>query len=232
MKLAYLVNQYPQPSQAFIRREIAAIETAGHAVERFTLRRFDGKLADAADEAERQKTTAVLSQGKFTLLKNALVDALTRGSFWSALGRCWRQGKQSGRGRFVHLIYLAEACTLRRLLADRGVTHVHGHFGTNAPEVALLAERLGGPSFSFTLHGPEEYDRPVQLDLAGKTAAAKFVNTVSSFGRSQLWRWASFAHWPKVKIVHCGVDDGYLQRPPEPVPESRDFVCIGRLVEQ
>ena len=231
VRLAYLVNQYPQPSQAFIRREIAAIEAAGVPVSRFTLRRFDGKLADPADEREREQTTAVLSQNKAALLKNVLADVFT-GGFWKALGRCWTQGTQSGRGRLVHLVYLVEACTLRRLLAAENIEHVHCHFGTNAPEVALLTQMLGGPGFSFTVHGPEEFDRPQQLDLGGKTAAARFVCVVSSFGRSQLWRWANASDWSKVKVVHCGVDGGYLDDEPAPPSESRDFVCIGRLAEQ
>ena len=63
MKVAYLVNQYPQPSQSFIRREIVALEAAGVAVLRFTLRRWDGRLVDPDDERERGKTRAVLDAG-------------------------------------------------------------------------------------------------------------------------------------------------------------------------
>ena len=63
MTVAYLVNQYPQTSQSFIRREIAGLEAVGVVVERFSLRRWDGRLADAADEAERNRTRVVLGVG-------------------------------------------------------------------------------------------------------------------------------------------------------------------------
>lgn len=37
MKLAYLVNSYPLPSQTFIRREIHALERMGWQVHRFAM---------------------------------------------------------------------------------------------------------------------------------------------------------------------------------------------------
>ena len=55
---------------------------------------------------------------------------------------------------------------------------------------------------------------------------------ISSFGRSQLWRWCRAAEWPRVRIVRCGVDAAFLERGPQPLPPAPQFVCVGRLVEQ
>ena len=135
----------------------------------------------------------------------------------------------------MQLVYLAEAATLKRMLAARGVTHLHAHFGTNSAEVALLCRLLGGPAYSFTTHGPEEFDRPQQLHLADKVRGSKFAVCISSYGRSQMWRWADFADWPKVEVVHCGVDEIFLKDdadPPAVDETSRTFVCVGRLAEQ
>jgi len=49
MKIAYLINQYPQASQSFIRREVAGLEALGFHVELFTLRTWDQPLVDPAD---------------------------------------------------------------------------------------------------------------------------------------------------------------------------------------
>ena len=229
--IAYLVNQYPQPSQSFVRREIAALEAMGVEVRRFTLRRFGGTLKDPADVAERERTTAILGLGKGRLLRDLIGTAVGRPSlFVKALREAWRAGRLSPRGRLIALIYLTEACSLLRLLD--GVEHVHAHFGTNSAEVAKLCRLLGGPPYSFTCHGPEEFDNPVGLDLAGKVRYAKFAVAVSSFGRSQLWRWADFGDWDKIRVVHCGVDKSFLDNEPTPVPDSADFVCVGRLAEQ
>src|SRR5438309_3961907 len=58
--IAYLVNQYPTISHAFIRREIAALESFGVRVERFSLRLCPEDLVDEADRSELKKTRVVL----------------------------------------------------------------------------------------------------------------------------------------------------------------------------
>jgi glycosyltransferase involved in cell wall biosynthesis len=121
---------------------------------------------------------------------------------------------------------------LRRRLARCGAAHLHAHFGTNSAAVALLTRLLGGPPYSFTVHGPEEFDRPDSLSLTDKIANASFVAAVSSFGRSQLFRWCPLADWPKIRVVRCGVDAAFLSGGPRPVPETARLVCVGRLSEQ
>jgi glycosyltransferase involved in cell wall biosynthesis len=129
-------------------------------------------------------------------------------------------------------VYLAEACLLRDWLEQAGCDHLHAHFGTNATEVAYLCEQLGGPGFSFTVHGPEEFDMPVALHIAEKVRQSRFVVAISSFGRSQLLRWISAADWSKIRVVHCGLDSEFLEQSPTPPPATPRLVCVGRLCEQ
>jgi colanic acid/amylovoran biosynthesis glycosyltransferase len=233
MKVAYLVNQYPHVSHSFIRREIAALEALGLDVERFSVRPSPADLVDPADVAERQRTQILLAAGAFGLLGALLQTALTRPLRWlRALRTTCRLGRRSERGVLRHLIYLAEACVLRRRLQQSGAGHLHAHFGTNSAAVALLTRLLGGPPYSFTVHGPEEFDRPDNLSLAEKIAHSAFVVGVSSFGRSQLYRWCSYSHWPRINTVRCGVDAAFLGDGPQPVPDTNRLVCVGRLSEQ
>jgi colanic acid/amylovoran biosynthesis glycosyltransferase len=132
----------------------------------------------------------------------------------------------------VHLVYLAQACWLLELARREEVSHVHAHFGTNAAEVAMLCAQLGGPPYSFTVHGPEEFDGPASLHLREKVHDAAFVAAVSSFGRSQLYRWIPHDQWSKVQVVRCGVDEAFARGMPQPAPSSRRVVCVGRLCEQ
>jgi len=96
----------------------------------------------------------------------------------------------------------------------------------------MLARVLGGPSYSFTAHGPEEFDKPDLLGLREKIAHAAFVVGVSSFGRSQLYRYCDAEQWDKVQVVRCGVDESYVKHTPTPLPEHPRFVSVGRLCEQ
>lgn len=236
MTVAYLVNQYPQTSQSFIRREIAGLEAAGVVVERFSLRRWDGRLADVADDAERNRTRVVLEVGVIGLVGAFIREMLTRPvRFLRALRLTIEVGNRSDRGLPRHFAYLAEACVLRNWLADCGAEHLHAHFGTNSTTVAMLCRELGGPSYSFTAHGPEEFDALEGLSLRQKIERAKFVVAVSSFGRAQLCRCCEPRSWGKIRVVRCGVDGAFLNSSEAispPANESRQFVCVGRLESQ
>lgn len=231
MKIAYLVNRYPKASHSFIRREIRALEARGLEVLRVSVRPPGDDLVDPRD-VEEARRTHVLLRGA-AVVQALLAEALGRpGAFLRALAGAWRLGRRSDRGLAVNLVYLAEACALVRLLRREGVRHVHAHFGTNPPAVCLLAADLGGLDYSFTVHGPEEFDRPQGLKLDRKIAGARFVAAVSEFSRSQLYRWSASGDWKKIHVVHCGVDELFLQESVTPVPDVRRLVCVGRLCEQ
>ena len=231
--IGYLINQYPVASLTFIRREMAALEAAGATVHRYAVRSWNGPLTDPADLAEVARTRRILDAGVGALAIATARAVVTRPiRFARALQSAWKLARIAGRNRVKHLIYLAEACVLLGWLQRAGVAHLHAHFGTNPATVALLCRQLGGPPYSFTVHGPEEYDHPVELALAEKIHQAAFVVAIGSFGRSQLWRWASYADWPKVQVVHCGLELSDLESTPTPPAEARRLINVGRLEEQ
>ena len=234
-RVAYLVNHYPAVSHSFIRREILALERQGFEIERFSLRGWDGKLADPQDERERERTRFVLQQGATGLMRALLAELSTQpATFIEALRLATRLAKDSDKSLLYHWIYLVEACVVARWSRARGVRHIHAHFGTNSAEVAMLAGVLCGASYSVTVHGPDEFDRPQALALGEKIRRAAFVIAISSFTRSQLFRWVERAHWAKIEVVHCGLEAAFYSTPqvPLPVPSARRLVCVGRLSEQ
>ncbi|RDW11671.1 glycosyltransferase, partial [Paracoccus thiocyanatus] len=130
------------------------------------------------------------------------------------------------------MIYLAEGARVAARAQALGLAHIHAHFGTNSARVAGYARLLGGPRFSFTVHGPEEFDNVQALDLRGKLALAEFCVAVSSYGRSQLCRWADTGDWDKIHVVHCGLDlDRWADPAPLP-PGPFHLVAVGRFAEQ
>lgn len=233
MRIAYFINQYPKVSHSFIRREILALERQGVEVQRIALRGWDAELQDADDASERAKTRYVLQHGIKGLLAPAwqVLRAQPR-RFFRALQLAMRVGLRADRAWPYHLVYLAEACQVLQWLQADEARHVHAHFGTNSTEVVMLANVLGGPAYSFTVHGPEEFDKPQFLHMGEKVRRAAFVAAVSSYGRSQLFRWVAHDHWAKVKVVHCGLERSFHEVAPVGVPTAPRLVCVGRLCEQ
>jgi glycosyltransferase involved in cell wall biosynthesis len=233
MRVGYLVTYYPRVSHTFIRREIAALEAQGVEVERFALRRAPDDVVDDIDLREAERTRVVLDSGAPALAAQLARTLLLRPlRFASALRLALRLGRASDRGVLKHLAYLVEACLLRVWFEQSGCSHVHVHFGTNSTAAAMLCHELGGPGYSFTAHGPDEFDAAYGLGLRDKIARARFVVAISSFGRSQLWRHCDYAHWSKVHVVHCGLDRAYLDAEPTPLPDRPRFVSVGRLSAQ
>ena len=232
-RIAYFVNQYPKVSHSFIRREIQSLERQGFAVQRIALRGWDSELVDASDRDERERTRYVLKAGLAGLLPAVLLSLLAHPlCFLRALRLALRLGWGADRAWPYHLVYLAEACRILPWMRAFGARHVHAHFGTNSAEVVMLAHALGGPPFSFTVHGPEEFDKPQSLKLREKVGQAAFVVAISSFGRSQLCRWVPHADWDKIKVVHCGLEAAFHDVPAVPISDIPRIVCVGRLCEQ
>jgi glycosyltransferase involved in cell wall biosynthesis len=233
VRIAYFVNQYPKVSHSFIRREILALERQGFEVLRIALRGWDGELVDAEDLRERELTRYVLEAGVFSLLFAIFARALASpGRFLAALALSLRMARHADRSWPFHLIYLAEACHIVPWMRAFGVAHVHAHFGTNSAEVVMLAHELGGAPYSFTVHGPEEFDKPQFLGLREKIRRSAFVVAISSFGRSQLYRWVEHMHWHRIVVVHCGLEQAFHHREPTSIPAAPRLVCVGRLCEQ
>jgi colanic acid/amylovoran biosynthesis glycosyltransferase len=232
VRIAYLVNQYPTTSHSFIRREILALEEQGAEVDRYSIRSTDGRYVDAQDAKEAAKTTVLL--GNWSRMMGAVgrIAAKNPARFANAVGMSHRFACQSDRGLVPHAAYLAEACVLLEHLQANRVEHLHAHFGTNSAAVAALCRVLGGPPYSFTVHGPEEFDRAAVLSLGEKISGASFVVAISEYGRSQLYRLVERQHWDKICIVRCGLQKDLLERVVTPVSGNNRFVCVGRLHEQ
>lgn len=233
LRIAYLINQYPKVSHSFVRREIRAVEDNGFDVTRIAVRGWDGELSDPEDIQERARTRFVLENGLSPLLLALVRCALMspRRIFRAAV-LAIRMSRMSDRSLLIHLAYLAEACLVMSWLRQARVQHVHAHFGTNPAELAALIRELGGPTYSFTVHGPEEFDKPMGLHLAEKMRAASFVVGISSFTTSQLRRWVEAEHWSKIRLVRCGLDDAFHEGAPNTPPTGIQFVCVGRICEQ
>jgi len=219
LRITYFVHVYPKVSHSFIRREILALERQGIEIQRIALRGWDADVVDQEDVRERENTRYVLRDGIASLMLATLRIIVTRPvRFFLAFCLAMKMSVRADRPWPFHLINLMEACRVIPWLMEFGAHHVHAHFSTNSTEVVMLAKALGGPAFSFTVHGPTEFDKPEFLRIGDKVKHASFVVAISSFGRSQLYRWVDYADWHKVRVVHCGLEQAFYDIPAVPIP--------------
>ncbi len=233
MRLAYLINYYPAPSHTFIRREIQGLREQGVDPLLISIRSFLGELPDPHDARERQHTHVVLKWPFLQLSRALLWQAITRpGKTLAVLRHTIRQYRRAGCKWSTTLGYFAEACVVHQLLRRHDIEHLHVHMGTNAAAVAQVVRWLGGPPYSITLHGPEEFDQPAGLCLDEKLRDAQFVVSVSQHRCEQL-RTTYRSARDKTHLIRCGVDADFANTTndslPTDVPDCAHFVSIGRL---
>ncbi|GJD63943.1 D-inositol-3-phosphate glycosyltransferase [Methylobacterium frigidaeris] len=232
MTVAYLVNTAPVTSSTFIRREMAALEAQGVTVRRFALRRWHQPLVDPGDVADQARTHYILSGNlrglALAALRQAVIGpaAFARGAWLAA-----RLGRSAG-GAVRHAAYFLEAVYFLRALRREGIAHTHVHFSSNAAAVALIARTMGGPSYSFTAHGPDEFLTAAEDGLALKLSGAAFAVAISDFCRGQLLRFGGAQHRDRIAVARCGLDLEDFVPSERPAGESRTLICVGRLCPQ
>lgn len=232
--LGYLTSAYARASDTFIRGEVRELRKLGFTIHTFSIRRAESEQVVSEDVRQEQASTEYLLGGdRIRLLKGALQTvAANPARFLGALALAQRCSPPGLKARIWHVAYAIEAAYLAGRLRAKGVQHLHNHIGENSATVAMLAAEMAGIPFSLTIHGPGEFDHPMEIALGEKIHRAAFVAAISSFGRSQLWRWCEAQDWGKIRVVHCGVDGSFLGQAPSDPPDNQRLVSIGRLSEQ
>jgi glycosyltransferase involved in cell wall biosynthesis len=233
VNIAYLMNAYPMTSTTFVRREIEALESVGLPIRRYAVRTWSSPLVDPRDVAEQQRTCYLLTGNIF-----GLITAFGREAFFNPVGmmRALREWigllRKAGAATVVkHVAYLMQAAHFRQLATAEGIDHVHAHFGTNATAVALLSRRLGGPSYSFTVHGPYEFVDVGKLSFETKIANAEFVVAISDYCRNELLRVAPL-QFGKIVVGRCAIAVEDFLEPERRESDADTLVCVGRLCPQ
>ena len=210
-RVAYLTGNYPAVSHTFIAREIRALRDLGVEVVPFSLHRPDpSELLSDEDRAEAAVTRNV-QPPEWREVIAAHATGLVRHPvrYLRTFAAAQRLSPPGLRPRLWHLFYFAEAILMWRWLRRAGARHLHVHFANAASMVALLYTTFAGAegaSYSFTMHGPTEFDEVERFRLREKVAGAAFVACISDYARAQLMRLADPGDWERLEIVHCGVD--------------------------
>jgi glycosyltransferase involved in cell wall biosynthesis len=135
--------------------------------------------------------------------------------------------------RLAHLGYAAATA---RYCRERQIRHLHAHFGLAPATIAWFAceilnfDRDAACTWSFTIHGFQDFVDEAMARLDLKAASASFVICVSDFTKSQLCRVADPLYWERFRVVRCGIDlDAFPLRKPRPMRAVPRIVILGRL---
>ncbi len=234
LRLGYLTSVYARAADTFIRREVDHLRRLGHTVDTFSVRKAEERelVSDQARQ-EHARTEFLLEAGWRRLTAAGLRLVTEPRKLLRAVRIVTRTVPHGIEKRWMRcLAYVLEAAYLAERLKAKGVRHLHNHIGENSAVVAMLAAMFRGIPYSLTIHGPDEFERAPLLALDAKVQDAAFVVAVCEFTRSQLYRWVAFEHWPKIHVVHCGLDEAFFDAEGSPVPSRARLVSVGRFASQ
>lgn len=223
LRVGYVVKRYPRYSETFIVNEILAHEAAGLDVEIFSLR-------PPCDTHFQDRIARVRAPVRYLAVESTRAAGL-----WRTLGRAaeilpdvW-QAVGAARHEDISLVH--QALLLACHMHDRGITHLHAHFATEATTVARLAARFAGATYSFTAHAKDIYHEDASFeDRRDKLQDAAGVVTVSDYNLRYL-RETFGAAALRVRRIYNGLElDEFSYKPPR--DRAPLIVAVGRLVEK
>lgn len=198
MKIAYILDSFPNVSTTFIINEIFSVMEAGVPCQVFSL------LAGNT-EVLHPRARALLDAGRVTYWKSAtardtgmsLARQILRHP--SLTLRTLSQARAAGGNRWI----AREALGIATALQGQGFTNLHAHFADRAAQTAMWVSRWTGIPFTFTTHRYDIYERPPG-NMAELVSAAHRMVCISYFNRDHL---ASHYHLDegKLPIVRCGI---------------------------
>ena len=235
--IAYLMTHYPRVALTFIAGEIDEVERQGGKI--FPIVMNQPAPADLTTEEarERQRRSFYLKASPLRVATDVVRIFVAHPIKMTKLAFRAMRSARSDLGlmvrRLLHLAYGASAgCSCR----ERQIRHLHAHFGQAPATIAWFAcEILNFDAetpctWSFTIHGFQDFvdEAVARLDL--KAASASFVICVSDFTKSQLCRVTDPRYWTRFHVVRCGIDlETFPLRSPRPMRQVPRIAIVGRL---
>ena len=218
--IAYVIGRYPEPSETFVRREVACLRRMGIGVTVLSLR----KPAEPEEGVVyRPPLLSAATATAFLWLITHPVSCL------KALGIVLRLvAAPAEMLRALRNVFAAAG--FARVMREHGIGRVHAHFANMPATVGLMLARMAGAEFSFTAHAGDIYVRPTLLPL--KAASATAVVACTRFNAELLRNLLPPDLHGRIKVVYHGIDLSYFTPADTPKVDPPLILSVGRLVEK
>jgi glycosyltransferase involved in cell wall biosynthesis len=231
-RIVYLCSVYPALSHTFIFREICSLREAGIEVVTASV----NPSPDVEQMTEEEQREAARTLVMKAMMPVAILSAQLRCFFRSPAGYLRMAATalsfvfRGPKSLIKAFGYLVEAAILVDWMREKGVNHVHEHFGDSTALVAMLGKRYGTITYSFSVHGPDIFYGVESSLLKEKIENASFVRSISHYCSSQLMRITEHDLWTGFHIIRCGIDPEVYTARSLPGNEVMQLLCVGRLV--
>lgn len=216
IRVAYVVDEFPSPTETFVANEIRGLRRCGAYVTVFALHR--GKTGAAPDcpvfYRDEDQPSVPVAGGRAHLDAARLAVQLD-----------WRAPTQLAYA----LRNVTTALRFARIARRKDIHHVHGQFAFTPTDIALMMARAEELSASFSAHAWDVY-------CAGATLPAKLHHaglclTCTHAARRHIESHVEPGDRSKITCIHHGTDLQRFSFSPRYQPEVPPLIlAVGRLV--
>jgi colanic acid/amylovoran biosynthesis glycosyltransferase len=226
VRIAYIFEQFPCPSETFALREIECLVRHGLQVTVLCARRGSGGMNGRVQVIASPRPLGIRW---FSALAHLLTSRLKQLPSLAALW--WRIAIRSPRQAMGLLFDLHLLGEFSRAIDAHGIRHVHGYWLGWPARIAAAMSVLTGVSMSLSGHAKDIFTETVTLDVLARRA--EFIAVCTGQGLRRLQSVLGQSHLAKVQLIRHGLLPREMDR-----PESRrngdsaapHVVACGRLV--
>ncbi|ASK26737.1 glycosyltransferase [Neisseria chenwenguii] len=219
--IGYVLKRYPRFSETFVVNEILAHEREGTKIDIFAL----GPVEETHFQDGISQVRAPVTRLNHKQHKPEAVWQLMQQGFAQLPEFAEKLAKAECT---VH--ELAQSIFIALAIKERGIEHLHAHFGTQATTVARQAAIFADITYTFTAHAKDIYFQYEESTGLGKKMRDAFATvTVSDYNLAYLKEQYGSDADKTVRIYNNGMD---LQKFPYNGFGSRErhILAVGRLV--
>ncbi|MCK5876688.1 MAG: glycosyltransferase family 4 protein [Candidatus Marithrix sp.] len=233
-RLAYLISQYPAISHTFILREVRMLRDLGFEINVASINSpdRDADKLTAEEREEANNTYYIKPSGINGVLKAHFKTIFTQPlNYLTGLFFALRLGQFDLKKILYNFFYFVEAVVIGQWMNEKKLSHLHVHFGMAAATVGLITKRTFPITWSFTMHGPNDFYDVYGCYLTQKVIDSDFICCITHFANSQLMMLSPPNCWNKLEISPLGVNlNVFTPNQFRREPEQFEILCVGRLV--
>jgi len=221
IKIAYILNSFPDNTETFVLNEIVGLSRLGMDITNFSIYKSVGYKNTIDQKLLQLKIVYADPIYSLHIILSHIYYFFRRPSVYLKL--LFNFKEYGGKKAFWEGVYFSKK--IKKL----GIEHVHAHFAWKATDVARLISYLTSIPFSFTAHARDIY---VEADyLKEKLEEAKFIVTCVRNNKHYLTQKFGEIIQKKIKVVYHGIDLRMF-KPTENKEKVVDLLSIGNLVEK
>ncbi len=231
MRIAYILDSFPNTTETFISDEIHGVITSGRiACDVYVLKRPDVNTVNTRAQFVLNECAISYHVNRSIfrdLIDFAIISILRPRASTSSIFQLFVSKNQRWLAR--------KSIQISRAVLERKTTHIHAHFADQAAEVAMWVSRFTGVPFTFTTHGYDIFFEPPD-NFPELAVHAKSVICVSHFNKAYVSSHFGVSE-SKLVVIRCGI---YLADFPfaqslhrkNSSLETTRILAIGRLVPE